>query len=201
MFLPKINSTGTFECAAPFDTVIHNDMLFTVTAIRSLNELITEGMKPFDTIYSFVGLSEVVYKQDLENDVPIIVLQNEATEFVYVPANKIKSIPKSTGVNVVDKVLTVKICGIPQNLDLVPLMTQIGQLTESVIGIKSNIEEHTTSAVRVISYDDAETARIVRNNYANNNDSIFTQLKKKDSQLQDAILEIEKLKECLKLKI
>jgi len=107
--VPPIGSKGFFKFAPPFDTIVRDNQEYTVQAVRSLVELDKSGEKPYLTIYTPVGLSSSEFSSDLNKDIPIVVFTTSGSEFFYVPANKILSIPKINGVNYQERVLAISL--------------------------------------------------------------------------------------------
>lgn len=147
---PPIGTIGTFTFTPPFDTLINGDQEFKVTAVRNLLELENSGEKPFDTIYKPVKLTEAEFKSDLDNGVPVVVFVTTGEEYFYVPANRILSIPKISGIKYQEMVLAISLGNIPLTMDLETIKDIIINDVQSAIGIESSVAIVPSSAVSLV---------------------------------------------------
>lgn len=147
---PPIGTIGSFTFTPPFDVLIKDDQELRVGAVRNLLELENSAEKPFDTIYKPVGLTESEFKNDLDNNVPIVVLVTTGSEYIYIPANRILSIPKISGVRYQEIVLAISLGNIPLTTDLEVIKDIIINDVQSVVGIQSTVAEVPASAVALV---------------------------------------------------
>lgn len=155
--IPPIGSKGKFEFKAPFNQNTKSDIEYAVYAIRSIKELIDEGRDPLKYIYNQVGLSETDMNKDLTDNVPIIVLSAGTNNYVYVPANKISSLPDITGVKYQQKMLAINIGHLPLDYSLDVVKETIKEAVLEMTGIDSTVEAISTSAVTFLSDDQHTT--------------------------------------------
>jgi hypothetical protein len=140
MIIPPINTSGAFIFDVPFDTLLDSTAEYKVISIRSLTEMYNSGEDPCNTLYKSIGLTEDDYQSDLSTDVPIIVLSTTGGDYIYVPADRIKSIPNITGVKYRGSILAVdlKLLPLDYNYDLVKDV--IINSVYDTIGVKSTVE-------------------------------------------------------------
>jgi len=121
MIIPILNTKGTFVLEEPFNTLVKTAQIFTVTSIRSIQELEASNEEPYLTIYQAVGLTEADYKDDILKNIPIIVFATEGGEYFYVPADRLLSEPVSNGYAYRQMGLSIDLGYIPieMNLDLI----------------------------------------------------------------------------------
>ena len=179
--VPPINARGVFKLAPPFDIIIKEEQEFTVHAIRNLVELDASEENPFDTIYKPVGLTEVEYQNDLDADIPIVVFVTDGKEYIYIPANRIISIPKINGVKYQEKVLAISLGNIPVDLNLDAVKEVIANDVEGMLGIKSNVKVVNASAVSVIDINKHNEFKALRENTA----SVFKSYRTRLIELQE----------------
>jgi len=179
--VPPINARGVFKLAPPFDIIIKEEQEFTVHAIRNLVELDASEENPFDTIYKPVGLTEVEYQNDLDADIPVVVFVTDGKEYIYIPANRIISIPKINGVKYQEKVLAISLGNIPIDLNLDAVKEVIANDVESMLGIKSNVKVVNASAVSVIDINKHNEFKALRENTA----SVFKSYRTRLKELQE----------------
>ena len=174
--VPPVGSKGFFKFAPPFDTLVKDNQEYTVQAVRSLLELEKSEEKPYDTIYVPVGLSDSDFKNDVTNDVPIVIFVTSGKEFFYVPSNRVLSIPKINGVTYQEKVLAISLGNIPTDLDLTLIKDTIINDVRDIVGVHSTVNEILASAVAVISVNKDKEFKLLRTNSKNVNKSYRTQL-------------------------
>ena len=97
MIVPPVNTKGIFEFKEPFSNTMKANTVYTVTSVRSIPELFESGEDPYEYIYKIAKLTEEDFKEDMNNDVPIVVFSTNGTDFYYVPATYILSTPKLIG--------------------------------------------------------------------------------------------------------
>lgn len=145
--VPPINTKGTFTFSVPFDTLLKPNLSYKVTAVRELLELKNSEEKPYETIYVPVGLTEADFVADLDANIPIVVLVTEGNEYIYVPANRIQSMPDITGVRYQDKILAISLGSLPVNMDLTLATTIVTDDIYASLGIQSSVQIVPSSAV------------------------------------------------------
>jgi len=197
--VPPINSKGKFVLAAPFDNVLSSLEEYLVTAIRSLDELASD--KPYDNIYKPVGLTEEDLARDLENKVPIVVLLSTGNEYLYVPANRILSIPVIVGKQHQEKMLAISLGLLPLDLDLTTLEDDIASVIYDSLGVEAVLREIPTSAKVLL--DDATSKQMellrenkssVKKSFRTRYQETLTLLNKKDTHIRNLESYIKKIK-------
>jgi len=135
--IPPIGTKGVFSFKAPFDTVdkIGATEELTVTAVRSLIELVNSDEKPYDTIYTPIGLTITEYKEDLDTNVPIIVLIKTNGDHFYVPADRIKSLPDISGYRYRKVMIGMNLGSLPMDYDLTLLKANLESSVKESTGI------------------------------------------------------------------
>ncbi len=149
--IPPINSRGHFKSTDPYNRSLLENVEHNVVAIRSLTELEASNENPLVHVYEKVGLTKIEYHMDLNNDVPIVVLQDSSDRFIYVPANQLLSIPKVSGYKYQELVLSVIIGPTNDQTDLTNMIIDMSSLIEGNIGIIPGIEINKASAVTMLS--------------------------------------------------
>lgn len=146
MIVPTIGLKGFFEFSTPFNTDEYNKKL-EVTAIRSILDFYNNGEDPLNNIYLRSGLTSEQYEEDINNDVFICVLKTTGNKVYYIPCNKILSLPKTSGVEYKQKVITVNLGMLPNQFDLARISSDIGDLVKDSIGIKPGVSIVETSDI------------------------------------------------------
>ena len=163
--VPPINAKGMFVFDVPFDSVLLNNKEYTVKAIRSLKEMSDSGEKPYENIYKPVNLTETDYYNDVNADIPIVVLVDGGGNYTYIPASKIKSLPITTGIKYQETMLAVNLGFLPLSYNLDNIKTLVAEDIKASMGITSNVEAIVTSAVHLITEEkDAEFKKLLEAN-------------------------------------
>jgi hypothetical protein len=150
MLIPAINTKGKFTFDTPFDTILNINEEFTVSSVRNLIEIRDSQEDPYTTIYQLYGLTQNDFKNDVDNNIPIVTLNNSGGKYYYVPANKITSIPIVDGVKYRDMILAISLGSIPIDLDLTLAKDTIKQILYDTVGIDSTVEEVPSSAIILV---------------------------------------------------
>lgn len=150
LLLPNINAKGMFTFEAPFDNILINNKEYTVKAVRSLKEMDDAGERPFDNIYKEAQLDEVAYQNDLINDVPIVVLVDSSGNYVYIPGNKLKSLPKNAGVKYQEVMLGMTLGVLPITYNLENVKRILVETLKAELGITSEVRLFETSSVHFV---------------------------------------------------
>lgn len=150
MILPPINTKGRFTFATPFDAILDSSQEYKVVSIRSLLELHNSQEEPCDTIYKAVGLTDADFQEDLNTNIPIIVLTTTGGEYIHIPADRILSMPDVTGIKYRGAVIAVNLGLLPLDYDYT-LVKQI--ITDDILaacGIKSTAEIVPSTAITML---------------------------------------------------
>lgn len=201
VLIPPINSKGSFVFAPPFDTKLDMGREYTVTGIRSIVELFNNSEKPFEMIYKPVGLTEEDFNSDIINNVPIIVLSTDGCDFIYIPANKITSIPIISGVKYAEKILAVSLKSIPIDMDLTLLANTLIDITYEITGIKANVSEVISSSTFLVPTEEDKVFRMLLANRIKVDKSYKTRYEETKVLLEEKNKIILQYEECFKKKM
>lgn len=150
MLIPPINSKGVFDFEPPFDVKVEEGLELTVIAVRTLQELVSSNTDPYDIIYRINELSEEDYEDDLKNDIPIVVFLNESGDYLYIPGDRIKTIPQIAGVKYVEKTIAISLGPVPLDMELELTLESLKEIVYDTLGIKPSIKVLDTSAVTLL---------------------------------------------------
>lgn len=149
MIIPLINTTGYFTFSSPLDAMINSAVPYKVAAVRSIPELAQNGEDPDVNIYDKYGISTAQFKQDVLNNIPIVVLTTDGCTYTYVPANKIESAPTLNGVGYQEQIIASKLGALPVDYDFSLLKTTVVDAIYSVTGINTTAELVPASSITV----------------------------------------------------
>lgn len=197
--IPPINSSGRFKVNAPFADLIHENVNYTCTAIRTLEDIKASGIDAAGVIYSPVGLGVNDYKDDLKSGVPIVTLKNDAGDSYDIPGDMFASIPKVVGEIFVGKFIAVDIGNLPVGHDVTPITNDIIDVVKGHLGINPKIEVlESTATVMVPDGTLREFKTRVRSATSSYGGSIRLQLSKARNVINRLKSDIVKYKEYIK---
>lgn len=200
MLIPQIGSKGVFSFAPPFDTKINMALEYTVVSITSLIALYNDGVKPFDTIYKIVGLTETDYNNDVKNNVPVIGFNTSGCETFFIPANKINTVPQVIGLQYVKKALVISLGNVPMNMDLTMLKSLITDTVYDATGIKATITESMVGAPFTVSEEEDARYRALLANGKTVDKSWKTRYEETLALLDKKTTLLDNLEVCMKKK-
>lgn len=195
--IPPIGSKGKFSFQSPFDTGTKKDTEYTVYSIRSIRELIDSGEDPLKYIYKNVGLSETEMNQDLEDNIPIVVLSSGTNSYVYVPANRISALPDVSGVKYQQKMLAINIGHLPLDYSLDIVKETVKEAVLEMTGIESTVQAIDTSAIKYITADEHTTYMKLIEGRKKSNMSYRTRYKILNNQYETLKKKLEELEKCI----
>lgn len=170
--IPPVNSKGMFELASPFNNILSSLEEYTVKAIRSLNEISADD--PLNNIYIPVGLSADDMNEDISNNVPIVVLMSTGGEYIYVPCNRIRTIPLINGTKHQEVALTIPLGLLPVDFNFDLIKTNIEELVYELTATKAQSVIYETSTVILLNEVETKKLELYRNNVTKVNKSYRT---------------------------
>lgn len=195
--VPKVGSKGRFEFKPPFNKPETLKTEYTVYSIRSLKELKDSGEQPYEMIYSPNGLTETDFKDDLNNNIPVLCLVNSGGDYLYIPADMVKSLPDISGVKYQEIILAISLGYIPVNTNLDVTKDTIVNTVYDTFGVTSTIEEVKGSGITLI--DEVEHERYMKllNNKRLESLSYKSKYEKLLRSYEDVKFHLEELTRCI----
>lgn len=135
--VPSLKSTGMYELASPYCDFIPIDQRYTCQAIRLSNDFIAMNDDLYSVAYTPYGVTEDVYARDVEENVPIITLQDDNGVSYHIPASAILKKPLEDGVAYTTGVIAVNLGAMPVDYDYGLLTAEIKELVYYHTGINS----------------------------------------------------------------
>jgi hypothetical protein len=165
--VPRVGIKGTFAFSAPYSASINSDQQLEVVSVRSLAELEASGEDPLTNIYKAIGELDTVFLADLKNNEPIIVFSTDGGDYIYVPANKLISDAKLSGISYSEKMVMVNLGYLPAKFNTTAIETAIKNAVNNAIGITPAVSVADTSAAIYVSAAKDTTLSAIRNNAMN----------------------------------
>lgn len=198
VIIPPINSTGKFTFKDPFKDKIDKDQELRVIGIRNIPELIASNEDPLEFIYKQVGLDEPDMQEDINNNIPIVVFITTGHKYIYVPADRIATIPKINGVLYQERMIGVPLGSLPVGLNYNKLLDDITTMVYDSIGVKSRPEVIDVSAKVLVDYETDNKNRKIRENRSKVFKSDKLRIKELEEALNKTLFAKIKLEEFIK---
>lgn len=156
MVVPETGIKGSFTFLEPFNVDEYQNKILEVISVRRLNEMYANGDDPYNNIYVKNGLSQDDYIDDLQNDRPVAVLSAPGGVYYNIPCSKIESIPTSTGVPYIRRVIAISLGSLPYDYSLETIKEDIEDIIREKLYLKSEAKILDASAPYYKSYEDHE---------------------------------------------
>ena len=153
--IPPINTKGVFIFHPPYadDTNI-NKKEYEVIEIRKIKALHDDGLDPLNSIYIKAGLTKEDFIEDLNTDVPIVTLSADGDQYLYIPADRIKETPAIIGHTATERLVTLSLGLVPDDINLEMLYENIAIMVNDTISVKPDLTEHPGGPTVLMSDED-----------------------------------------------
>lgn len=153
--IPPINTKGVFIFHPPYadDTNI-NKKEYEVIEIRKIKALHDDGLDPLNSIYLKAGLTKEDFIEDLNTDVPIVTLSADGDQYLYIPADRIKEMPAIIGHTATERLVTLSLGLMPDDINLEMLYENIAIMVNDTISVKPDLTEHPGGPTVLMSDED-----------------------------------------------
>lgn len=142
---------GGLNFLSPIERVIDVTLVFEITSITRITEVFLNGTKPFETIYTPLGLVSEIYNRDFINNVNIIGLKSmQGTDIFYIPESYISGVADSTKIDYIERLVVI-------NLGLVPMSLSLDNLTFT---LKEDVKLLTNLDVQTAIMDNSAVEKI-----------------------------------------
>lgn len=194
---PELGSKGVFTFAEPFNEIISETQELEVKALRSIKEVFDSEEDPYTNIYQSYNLTEQEFKRDLQWKVPIIVFSDSSNQYFYVPATKLLSLPKITGIKYQEVMLAVNLGYLPLGYDVSLLADTLKTDLLATTGITSTVQKIQTSAVQMVSIDEHEKFKKLLKSKKTNKNSYRYKYETLLQKYNDLLAQRKVLHECI----
>lgn len=196
--LPQIGTTGIFSLKAPLDTLIQTGVSYTVSAIRRIGDIISNGEDPYVLYYASKQIAVDIYNDDVKNNVCILSLQATDGTWIYIPNSFLLSMPTVGGVPYTNLILAADLGPIPQHLDMFFLSSKVGDVIRDVIGIQTEVKMVVSSAVTVIPTEDSKVLEAARQHLVQTSTTDYARYLEANAKYQSALQKIALLEEYIR---
>lgn len=153
--IPPINTKGVFIFHPPYaDDTNVNKKEYEVIEIRKIKALHDDGLDPLNSIYIKAGLTKEDFIEDLNTDVPIVTLSADGDQYLYIPADRIKETPAIIGHTATERLVTLSLGLVPDDINLEMLYENIAIMVNDTISVKPDLTEHPGGPTVLMSDED-----------------------------------------------
>lgn len=157
---PPILSRGLYTLRAPFTA--KSNMMYTCSAIRSIPEMVSQGVDVLALVYTPVGLAASDYQTDIDANANIITLTSDYDTPIHVPDTYIASFPDQSSENYQYRVLAIPLGAIANGYDLTGLKANLSAVCSDVIGIEPAIVDAVAALTDAVTPEQAEALERAR---------------------------------------
>lgn len=146
-----------------------SSMKLKVISVISMKDTIRNDLRdPYTDLYLPAGISELEYKKDLIDNVPVVSFSfrdmRGVERFIRSPLNYIESFSSVTNVEYQNKLLVLDLGYLPSSLDTTVHFEDIKDFIESHFGVEPSIKEVSVGNTESLDNETHELRETVRNN-------------------------------------
>lgn len=161
--IPPLNAKGLFTVRAPF--VVSKSSEYTVSAIRSFEEIRAQGLNPLELIYVPVGLTEAEYQADVADNAAIVTLTSKTQKPLYIPDTYIEGLPVTTSVPYSWLIASVSLGPFPDSYDTALLVEKVSGVVSDFIGVVPEVTIGRAPTTDVVTPEQHEKLTQTRQSY------------------------------------
>lgn len=197
--VPSVGTEAYFTFKEPFNTFISNrfninaaNIKLKVISVIAMRDVIRTDLRdPYTDLYDPAGLTEVQFKLDLKNHVPLISLSFKTEEgverYIRVPLNYVSEVSTASSIEYLNRLLVIDLGALPRDLDLEVHYQDIQDLIATRFGVQPELKDVTVGNVQLVSPQEHRTRETVRNNSVSVHKTLAIQLKEA-TESRDQIL-------------
>lgn len=195
MYKARIGDSGIFTLREPFNKLVTPKVVYTVSSIRTISDIMASGELAYDQYYKSMGVGEDVFAKDAANNATILGLQAGTGEWIYVPEGYVESYPITNGVKYSSIVLGVGLGAIPDDMNLEALIAAMQDLTLRTIGVNPKVKAALIAQPAFIPHEQHEALEKARAAKVSSTETDYSRAEQLQRQLNEAnkkIVELEK---------
>lgn len=152
--IPPIKLKGRFKVKAPLNTIINENIIYTVDSIKTIRGYLDEDIDVETLVYKEQNLTSDEYKQALKEDIPLVTLKTEGNVLYYIPGNYFTYMPQISGKIFKNKAIIINLGYIPIDYNIDFILEDVNDQITSMTGIESSSTIEDISGDLVTSYED-----------------------------------------------
>ena len=197
IIIPEVGTIGHYELKAPLEKLIVPNERHTCKALRKLSDLLANNEEPLDFAYIKNGLNENEYKDDLIVDMVIVSLQSDNGHWLYIPAKYIAKFPDPNGVPYRTLMIGISLPSFPVDHSFTHVINELKDQLRDTLGVECETKLVETSRVVMVPSDKHRTVQTTRRQKINEQSTVRARLRKKETELEQALLKIAELEKFI----
>ena len=173
---PSVGLEAYFTFKDPINYYIRNKYNLNSLAVKlkvisviSMRDMIRSDLRdPFTELYDPAKLTEVDYKKDLLDNIPIISFsytdRTDVERYIRSPLNYIDSVSNISNKEYINKLLVIDLNRLPKEFDTSIFFADLADFVESRLGIVPQIKEVAVGEVEMIDTNEHDTREEIRKN-------------------------------------
>lgn len=174
--VPSVGMQAYFTFKEPINYYIRNKFNLNTLAVKlkvisviSMRDMIRNDLRdPFTELYDPASITEVDYKKDLLDNIPIIsfsyIDRLGVERYIRSPLNYVDTISDVSNVEYINKLLVIDLNRLPKDLDTSVFFSDLADFVESRLGINPEIKEVSVGEVELVDTNEHTTRETVRTN-------------------------------------
>lgn len=199
MTTPRLNATGRYTVAEPFD--LNESLVYKCEALVGFSALELDEVDIYSVYYAPYGIDTERFEEDRVNEPDIVTLMGADGTSVILPASFILTVPTGNSVPYQQVYLAVSLGALPVGFDVSIAKQAITEQVKALTGIDSETREVGYPALDIVSYEQhevLEAARIANIEFKPTDASLvlsqqeeINQLRLQVAFLEEAIIELQ----------
>lgn len=160
----NIGRSGRFVVIEPYNTLVKENVVYTINGTLFLREHLRNGLDVFMTTYNILGIDKSVYDADVRDNVIIVTLTDSAGKTIYLPERAVTGCALRDGVTYGEKSLIVNLGAFPLSKDFTDLLNDFKLFLKSRLGVSPSIELVKSSidtSITNVEHDGIESSRVI----------------------------------------
>jgi hypothetical protein len=202
--IPAAYASGSFEAISPFNAVVDPSIYYTVEAVRTVDEMLSDKINLYTLVFQPVGVQESDYETILNRcrdiNAVVVVLTAPGRAKTYVLSSYLKSFPLVDGYSYERMCLIADLGAVPPEFAnvLAEAQKHFADYLEANVGIKSTVHIGTIPTTGYTSKKDHDIFETTRKNKINMTQNDVTRVKELEAVNQEQGNRIVYLEEQLK---
>lgn len=205
VLLPKVNDVAYYEFKDPFDQqakILTNSLdkryKLRVVSVVSIVDYVTMFHRdPMMDVYNPVGLNEIEYRQDRQDDIKIVTFAytdlNNVEHLFRVPHNYIAEVYDNGVIPYTNRTLVLNLGYLPEDLNLSYMYTDLLDLVTTMTGVSPSITDVSVGEREFVTSSDNEDREAIRRNNVTVNKTLSVQLEERNIELTEILTRLKEL--------
>jgi len=163
---------GQVKVSSPYDSIIDEKKEYRVVTIRPIYDLIATKENPLKRVYTDLGRSEEDMLNDIKNKINIVVLNDSAGNYGYIPENHIEPADEQIGVRYQEKTLGINLGYFKTDYDFTLFRNELKEFVKDRLGVETKDKLLESSSVVYLPEDKSEEIESERRH--NKSTNIYT---------------------------